>query len=60
MNTLAYDEALYSQGLHAIQTLGVLFDGMARHTPEGYDFAPRAAEAGFKRAVRERDAPYED
>ena len=27
---------------------------------EGYEFARRAAETGFKRAVRERDAPYED
>lgn len=60
MMKLLVNETLYSQGLHATQTLGVLFDGLARHTPEGYAFARRAAEAGFKEAVRERDAPYEE
>ena len=38
--------------------LGVFFDGIARHTPEGYEFQRRAAEVGFKEAVRQRDAPY--
>jgi enoyl-CoA hydratase len=37
----------------------VFFDGIARHTEEGHAFRRRAAEAGFKQAVRERDAPYE-
>ena len=36
------------------------FDGIARHTPEGYDFVRRAAEGGFKQAVRERDEPFGD
>jgi enoyl-CoA hydratase len=53
------NQALFSQGLQATQTLGVFFDGIARHTPEGYEFARRAAEAGFKQAVEERDAPYD-
>ena len=59
MMKLLVNGALHSQGLHATQTLGVFFDGIARHTPEGYEFARRAAESGFKEAVRERDAPYE-
>jgi enoyl-CoA hydratase len=53
------NQALYSQGLAATQSLGVFFDGIARHTPEGHAFAQRAAEAGFKQAVRERDEPYD-
>jgi enoyl-CoA hydratase len=52
------NQALYAQGLQATQALGVFLDGIARHTPEGHAFARRAAEAGFKAAVRERDEPY--
>jgi enoyl-CoA hydratase len=59
MMKLLVNQALYAQGLQATQTLGVFFDGIARHTEEGHAFRRRAAEAGFKRAVRERDAPYE-
>jgi hypothetical protein len=53
------NQALFAQGLQATQALGVFFDGIARHTPEGHEFARRAAEAGFKQAVRERDEPYD-
>ena len=60
MMKLLVNQALYAQGLQATQALGVFFDGVARHTPEGYGFARRAAEAGFKQAVRERDEPYAD
>ena len=42
------------------QALGTFFDGIARHTPEGFAFQRRAAEAGFKQAVRERDEPFGD
>jgi enoyl-CoA hydratase len=59
MMKLLVNQALYAQGLQATQALGVFFDGIARHTEEGHAFRRRAAEAGFKRAVRERDAPYE-
>jgi enoyl-CoA hydratase len=59
MMKLLVNQALYSQGLHATQVLGTLFDGIARHTPEGYAFQARAAEAGFKQAVAERDAPFD-
>ena len=59
MMKLLVNQALFSQGLHATQALGVFFDGIARHTPEGYEFQRRAAEVGFKEAVRERDEPYD-
>ena len=60
MHKLALNQALYAQGLQATQTMSVFFDGIARHTPEGYDFQRRAAEAGFREAVRERDEPFGD
>jgi enoyl-CoA hydratase len=60
MMKLLVNQAVYAQGLHATQMLGTVFDGIARHTPEGYEFARRAAEAGFKQAVRERDEPFGD
>src|ERR671916_2293408 len=59
MMKLLVNQTLYAQGLHATQALGVFFDGIARHTPEGYAFQRRAAEKGFKEAVRQRDSPYE-
>ena len=60
MHKLLINQALYAQGLHATQVLGTFFDGIARHTPEGFAFQQRAAEAGFKQAVRERDEPFGD
>ena len=60
MHKLLVNQALYAQGLAATQALGTFFDGIARHTPEGFEFARRAAEAGFKQAVRERDEPFGD
>ena len=60
MMKLLLNQTVLAQGLAAAQTLGTLFDGIARHTPEGYAFQRRAAEAGFKQAVRERDEPFGD
>jgi enoyl-CoA hydratase len=60
MMKLLVNQTLYAQGLHATQILGTVFDGIARHTPEGFEFQRRAAEAGFKQAVRERDEPFGD
>jgi enoyl-CoA hydratase len=60
MMKLLVNQALYAQGLHATQVLGTVFDGIARHTPEGHAFQHRAAVAGFKEAVRERDEPFGD
>ena len=60
MMKLLVNSTIEAQGLAATQTLGTLFDGVARHTEEGYAFQKRAMEAGFKEAVRERDEPYGD
>jgi enoyl-CoA hydratase len=60
MMKLLVNQATHAQGLHATQVLGTVFDGIARHTAEGYGFQRRAAEAGFKEAVRERDEPFGD
>ncbi len=57
---LLVNQTLYVQGLHATQVLGTVFDGIARHTAEGHAFQQRAAEAGFREAVRERDEPFGD
>jgi enoyl-CoA hydratase len=35
--------------------VATLFDGIARHTPEGVAFMARCEQAGFAQAVRERD-----
>lgn len=60
MMKLLVNQQVYGQGLHATQLLGTVFDGIARHTQEGHDFQQRAAEAGFRTAVRERDEPFGD
>jgi enoyl-CoA hydratase/carnithine racemase len=58
MMKLLVNQGLYARGLHTTQQLGTLFDGIARHTKEGYAFQAKAAEEGFKAAIRERDEPY--
>jgi enoyl-CoA hydratase len=60
MMKLLVNQTLYAQGLHTTQILGTVFDGIARHTPEGHAFQRRAAEAGFRQAVSERDKPFGD
>ena len=60
MMKLLVNQSLYAQGLHATQVLGTVFDGIARHTPEGYAFQAQAAREGFRAAVAARDAPFHD
>ncbi|GAB2768549.1 crotonase/enoyl-CoA hydratase family protein [Nocardioides salsibiostraticola] len=61
MVKLALNSALLAQGIQNSQMISTVFDGISRHTREGYAFQQRAAEAGFRQAVRERDAaPYDD
>ncbi|MGZ3416707.1 MAG: crotonase/enoyl-CoA hydratase family protein [Polyangiales bacterium] len=60
MQKLLINQAMYAQGLAATQALGVLFDGISRHTSEGYEFQRTAMQAGFKEAVRQRDEPFGD
>jgi enoyl-CoA hydratase len=60
MMKLLVNQTVYAQGLQGAQVLGTLFDGVARHTEEGHGFRARAAQAGFREAVRERDEPFGD
>src|SRR3954452_11523553 len=60
MMKLLTNQVAYAQGLYATQVLGTFFDGITRHTEEGHAFVRRAAESGFKEAVRERDEPFGD
>ena len=56
MQKLTINQAIANMGLESTQTIATVFDGIARHTPEGMAFKHRAEEAGFKQAVRERDS----
>jgi enoyl-CoA hydratase len=60
MAKLALNSALYAQGVANSGMISTVFDGISRHTREGYAFQQRAAEIGFRDAVRERDEPYGD
>lgn len=60
MHKLLVNQTVLAAGLQATQVLGTFFDGIARHTREGYAFQQRAASEGFKRAVHERDDPFGD
>jgi enoyl-CoA hydratase len=60
MHKLQVNSTITAQGLYATQAMSTFFDGIARHTAEGHEFVRRAAEAGFKEAVRERDEPFGD
>ena len=55
MMKLLVNQSLYSQGLHATQLLGTVFDGITRHTKEGYAFqAPGRARGLQGRRARAR------
>jgi enoyl-CoA hydratase len=60
MMKLLIRESLEGGGLHSQQVLGTILDGITRHTEEGYAFQQRAASAGWREAVRERDEPFGD
>jgi enoyl-CoA hydratase len=60
MMKLMTNQTLSAQGLASGQLLGTVFDGITRHTAEGYAFSQRASEVGFRQAVRERDEPFGD
>lgn len=56
MNKMLINQALENMGLAGTQMLATLFDGIARHSPEGLWFKRRAEQVGFAQAVRERDS----
>jgi enoyl-CoA hydratase len=59
MMKLLVNQAFEQMGLSTTQLIGTLLDGSARHTPEGTAFSHAAAE-DVRRAVMERDAPFND
>ena len=60
LNKLLINQAFENMGLRTTQLIGTLFDGITRHTEEAYRWAGSFSEKGFREAVRERDAPWQD
>ena len=60
MVKLAMNTALYQQGVATSRMVSTVFDGIARHTPEGHAFVADARAQGFREAVRHRDEPFGD
>ncbi len=60
MAKLAMNTVLYQQGVATSRMVSTVFDGIARHTPEGHAFVADAQEHGFREAVRHRDEPFGD
>jgi enoyl-CoA hydratase/carnithine racemase len=60
MSKLLVNQAYENMGLRTTQILGTVFDGIARHTPEGIAWRDLAIKEGFREAVRRRDAPFGD
>jgi enoyl-CoA hydratase len=56
MQKLMVNQAYENMGLASTQLIATLFDGIARHTPEGVSFKERCEQVGFAQAVRERDS----
>lgn len=56
MSKLMINSAYDNMGLKTTQMFASLFDGVARHSPEGVWFKQRAEAVGFKQAVQERDS----
>ena len=59
VNQLAMQKMVINSAIEAeivrTQRLATLFDGIARHSPEGLNFKARAETVGWKQAVIERD-----
>jgi enoyl-CoA hydratase len=60
LSKLLVNQAYENMGLRTSQLLGTVFDGIARHTPEGVAWRDLAVREGFKEAVRQRDTPHGD
>lgn len=55
MSKMVVNSVMDMQGLKHAQMLATLFDGFARHSPEGQHFERVSAKNGFAAAVKERD-----
>jgi len=56
MSKMVVNQAYEAMGLANTQRFANLFDGVARHSPEGLWFRQRAVDVGFRQAVAERDS----
>jgi enoyl-CoA hydratase len=56
MHKLMINQVYDNMGLEGTQILATLFDGIARHSPEGRWFQTFASEHGFHEAVKWRDS----
>ena len=56
MQKLLINQVLENMGLRTTQMFATLFDGIARHSPEGMAFKHRSETVGWKTAVKERDS----
>ena len=56
MQKLVINQAVDAMGLHQTQMFATLFDGIARHSPEGRWFKRYAEVHGFHAAVQWRDS----
>ena len=56
---LLINQAYEQMGLRVTQLIGTVFDGIARHTPEGVAFTHSALQDAAD-AVAERDRPFQD
>ena len=56
MTKMSVNQAYENMGLRTTQMFATMFDGVARHSPEGKWFEERAQAEGFKQAVAERDS----
>jgi enoyl-CoA hydratase len=56
MQKLVINQAVEAMGLAAAQTLATVFDGVTRHSPEGFWFKRRAEQYGWQDAVAWRDS----
>jgi len=55
MQKMLVNQAIEATGMTSVQRLATIFDGMARHSPEGLNFKSRVEKVGWKQAVKERD-----
>jgi len=60
MMKLLLNRSVMQQGLLTTQILGTVFDGITRHTKEGYQFQQDSMAQGFMQAVRQRAEPFGD
>jgi enoyl-CoA hydratase len=57
---LVVNQAYENMGLHSIQTLGPILDGLMRNTPDAHAFITKAAQDGVRAATNERDRLFGD